>query len=184
MLGGVICGRADLIKEIRFFARHTGPSMSPFNAWVLSKSLETLHLRMEKHSDNAAKLAIALEKHPALNEVKYPFLPSHPQYELAKKQMKMGGAILTIDVKGGFEIVNEMSKYLKIASISPNLGDTRTIITHPASTTHSKLSAAQKAEVGITDGLVRIAVGLEAVEDLIADFEQALEKALVGSLVG
>lgn len=183
VLGGVICGRADLIKEIRFFSRHTGPSMSPFNAWVLSKSLETLHLRMEKHSDNAAKLAIALENNPALHAVKYPFLPSHPQYDLAKKQMKMGGAILTIDIKGGFEVVNEMSKHLKIASISPNLGDTRTIITHPASTTHSKLSAKDKLEVGITDGLVRIAVGLEAVEDLIADFEQALEKALVESLV-
>ena len=130
------------------------------------------------------KLALALEKNQALNVVKYPFLASHPQYELAKKQMKMGGAILTIDVKGGFEVVNEMSKYLTIASISPNLGDTRTIITHPASTTHSKLNAEQKAEVGITDGLVRIAVGLEAVEDLIEDFEQALEKAMVAVLVG
>ena len=184
VLGGVVCGREELIKEIRFFARHTGPSMSPFNAWILSKSLETLDLRMEKHSSNAMKLALALEKNPALNTVKYPFLTSHPQYNLAKKQMKMGGAILTIDVKGGFEVVNEMSKYLKIASISPNLGDTRTIITHPASTTHSKLNAEQKAEVGITDGLVRIAVGLEAVEDLIEDFEQALEKAMVAVLVG
>ncbi len=178
VLGGVVCGRADLIKEIRFFARHTGPSMSPFNAWILSKSLELIHLRMEKHSENAHKLASALEGNDALNSVKYPFLTSHPQYELAKKQMKMGGAIMTMDVKGGFEVVNKMSKYLKIASISPNLGDTRTIITHPASTTHSKLSAEQRAEVGITDGLVRIAVGLESVEDLIADFQQALEKAI------
>jgi O-succinylhomoserine sulfhydrylase len=178
VLGGVVCGRADLIKEIRFFARHTGPSMSPFNAWILSKSLELIHLRMEKHSENAYKLASALEGNEALNSVKYPFLTSHPQYELAKKQMKMGGAIMTMDVKGGFEVVNKMSKHLKIASISPNLGDTRTIITHPASTTHSKLSAEQRAEVGITDGLVRIAVGLESVEDLIADFQQALEKAI------
>lgn len=177
VLGGVVCGREDLIKEIRFFARHTGPSMSPFNAWVLSKSLETIHLRMEKHCDNAYKLAQALEGNAALINVKYPFLSSHPQFELAKKQMKMGGAIMTIDVKGGFEAVNELSKHLKIASISPNLGDTRTIITHPASTTHSKLTLEQRAEVGITDGLVRIAVGLEALEDLIEDFEQALEKA-------
>ncbi|MFD1819229.1 O-succinylhomoserine sulfhydrylase [Pseudarcicella hirudinis] len=177
VLGGVVCGREDLIKEIRFFARHTGPSMSPFNAWVLSKSLETIHLRMEKHCDNAYKLAQALEGNTALINVKYPFLSSHPQFELAKKQMKMGGAIMTIDVKGGFEAVNELSKHLKIASISPNLGDTRTIITHPASTTHSKLTLEQRAEVGITDGLVRIAVGLEALEDLIEDFEQALEKA-------
>ncbi|MEA5261024.1 aminotransferase class I/II-fold pyridoxal phosphate-dependent enzyme [Arcicella aquatica] len=177
VLGGVICGRESLINEIRFFSRHTGPSMSPFNAWVLSKSLETIHLRIEKHSDNAFKLAQALEKNPALNAVKYPFLTSHPQFELAKKQMRMGGAILTIDIKGGFEMVNEVSKHIQIASISPNLGDTRTIITHPASTTHSKLSPEQRAEVGITDGLVRIAVGLEAIEDLIEDFEQALEKA-------
>lgn len=186
VLGGVVCGREELVKEIRFFSRHTGPSMSPFNAWVLSKSLETIHLRMEKHAENALKLAQALENNPALNFVKYPFLASHPQFELAKKQMKMGGAILTFDVKGGFEMVNEMSKHITIASISPNLGDTRTIITHPASTTHSKLTAEQRAEVGITDGLVRVAVGLEAVEDLIEDFEQALEKATIAlaTLVG
>ncbi|MEA5140598.1 trans-sulfuration enzyme family protein [Arcicella rigui] len=184
VLGGVVCGRESLINEIRFFARHTGPSMSPFNAWVLSKSLETIHLRMEKHCENAFKLAQALDKNPALNAVKYPFLTSHPQFELAKKQMKMGGAILTFDVKGGFEVVNEMSKHLKIASISPNLGDTRTIITHPASTTHSKLTVEQRAEVGITDGLVRVAVGLEAIEDLIEDFEQALQKATIATLVG
>ena len=183
VLGGVVCGSKELIDPIRFFARHTGPSMSPFNAWILSKSLETLHLRMEKHCDNAMKLALALENNPALNGVNYPFLASHPQYELAKKQMKFGGAIVTIDVKGGFEQVNAMSQLLKIASISPNLGDTRTIITHPASTTHSKLTKEQRAEVGITDGLVRIAVGLEAVEDLIADFEQALTKAWESVLV-
>jgi O-succinylhomoserine sulfhydrylase len=182
VLGGVICGKKDLIAEIRFFARHTGPSMSPFNAWVLSKSIETLQLRVEKHCENAMKLAQKLEQNPAISKVNYPFLPSHPQYDLAKKQMKMGGAIVTIDIKGGFEAVNEMSKHLKIASISPNLGDTRTIITHPASTTHSKLSAKDRAEVGITDGLVRIAVGLEAIDDLIEDFEVALVR--VGEVVG
>jgi O-succinylhomoserine sulfhydrylase len=181
VLGGVICGKNELIAEIRFFARHTGPSMSPFNAWILSKSIETLQLRVEKHCENAHKLALKLEQNPAISKVNYPFLPSHPQYDLAKKQMKMGGAIVTIDVKGGFEAVNEMSKYLKIASISPNLGDTRTIITHPASTTHSKLTAKDRAEVGITNGLVRIAVGLEAIDDLIADFEEALLK--VGEMV-
>lgn len=176
VLGGVVCGKKDLIAEIRFFARHTGPTLSAFNAWILSKSLETLQLRIEKHSENAIKIANALSLNPQISKVNYPFLPSHPQYNLAKKQMKLGGAIVTIDVEGGFEAVNEMSKYLKIASISPNLGDTRTIITHPASTTHSKLSEADRADVGITEGLVRISVGLEAAEDIIADFEQALKK--------
>jgi O-succinylhomoserine sulfhydrylase len=183
VLGGIVCGSEAMIEPIRFFARHTGPSMSPFNAWILSKSLETLEIRMEKHCQNALRLAEALEKNPALQTVKYPFLASHPQYALAQKQMRWGGAILTIDLKYGFEQVNVFSQALKIASISPNLGDTRTIITHPASTTHSKLTTDQKAEVGITEGLVRIAVGLEAIEDLIADFEQALQKSLESVLV-
>ncbi len=176
VLGGVICGKKVYIDEIRFFARHTGPSLSPFNAWVLSKSLELLDLRMQKHSENAMALAEALQGHIALNAVKYPFLKSHPQFELAKRQMKYGGGILTIDINGGFEKVVAFSKFLKIASISPNLGDTRTIITHPASTTHSKLPAEEKISLGITDGLVRIAVGLESIEDLKADFLQALNQ--------
>ena len=176
VLGGVICGKKVYIDEIRFFARHTGPSLSAFNAWVLSKSLELLDLRMQKHSENAQSLAEVLEGHKALNAVKYPFLKSHPQFELAKRQMKYGGGILTIDIKGGFEKVVALSKLLKIASISPNLGDTRTIITHPASTTHSKLPAEEKVALGITDGLVRIAVGLESIEDLKADFLQALNQ--------
>jgi O-succinylhomoserine sulfhydrylase len=174
VLGGVICGKKIYMDEIRFFARHTGPSLSPFNAWILSKSLELLDLRMQKHSENAQALAEALEGHTALDTVKYPFLASHPQYELAKRQMKYGGGILTIDIKGGFEKVIAFSKALKIASISPNLGDSRTIITHPASTTHSKLPAEEKAALGITNGLVRIAVGLESIDDLKADFLQAL----------
>jgi len=174
VLGGVICGKKIYLDEIRFFARHTGPSLSPFNAWILSKSLELLDLRMQKHSENAQALAEALEGHAALNVVKYPFLKSHPQCELAKRQMKYGGGILTIDIKGGFEKVVAFSKHLKIASISPNLGDTRTIITHPASTTHAKIAADEKAALGITEGLVRIAVGLESIEDLKADFIQAL----------
>jgi O-succinylhomoserine sulfhydrylase len=176
VLGGVICGKKVYIDEIRFFARHTGPSLSPFNAWVLSKSLELLDLRMQKHSENAMALAEALEGNKALNAVKYPFLKSHPQFELAKRQMKYGGGILTIDINGGFEKVVAFSKFLKIASISPNLGDTRTIITHPASTTHSKLPSEEKISLGITDGLVRIAVGLESIEDLKADFLQALNQ--------
>lgn len=174
VLGGVVCGKKEYIQEIRFFARHTGPSLSPFNAWVMSKSLELLELRMEKHSANAMALAEALENHPKLNAVKYPFLKSHPQYELAKKQMKFGGGILTLDLKGGYEKVVAFSKALNIVSVSPNLGDTRTILTHPASTTHSKISAEDKAAVGITEGLVRIAVGLEDIEDLKADFLNAL----------
>lgn len=174
VLGGVICGKKVYLDEIRFFARHTGPSLSPFNAWILSKSLELLDLRMQKHSENAQALAESLEGHAALNAVKYPFLKSHPQYDLAKRQMKYGGGILTIDIKGGFEKVVAFSKALKIASISPNLGDSRTIMTHPASTTHAKIAPEEKISLGITDGLVRIAVGLESIEDLKADFLQAL----------
>lgn len=179
VLGGVLVGRADLVEPIRFFARHTGPALSPFNAWVLSKSLETLHVRVRAHCENALTLARALEGHPALHAVHYPFLESHPQVELAKAQMRYGGAILTLDVRGGFEAVNALTQHLHIASISPNLGDTRTILTHPASTTHSKLSPADRAAVGITEGLVRVAVGLEAVEDLVKDFEQALAQLRV-----
>lgn len=177
VLGGVVCGKKEYIDPIRFFARHTGPSMSPFNAWVLSKSLETLHLRVEKHCENAQKLAEALLGHPALHAVHYPFLSTHPQHDLARKQMRFGGAILTIDIKGGFEAVQAFSQSLKIASISPNLGDARTIITHPASTTHAKLPPDEKAKVGITAGLVRIAVGLESAEDLLKDIEQALMRS-------
>ena len=174
VLGGVICGKKVYMDEIRFFARHTGPSLSPFNAWILSKSLELLDLRLQKHSENAQALAEALDGHEALNAVKYPFLKSHPQYDLAKRQMKYGGGILTIDIKGGFEKVVAFSKALKIASISPNLGDSRTIMTHPASTTHAKIAPEEKISLGITEGLVRIAVGLESIEDLKADFLQAL----------
>ncbi len=174
VLGGVICGKKVYLDEIRFFARHTGPSLSPFNAWILSKSLELLDLRMQKHSENAQALAEALDGHEALNAVKYPFLKSHPQFDLAKRQMKYGGGILTIDIKGGFEKVVAFSKALKIASISPNLGDSRTIMTHPASTTHAKIAPEEKISLGITEGLVRIAVGLESIEDLKADFLQAL----------
>jgi len=173
VLGGVVVGKAEYIAPIRFFCRHTGPSMSPFNAWTLSKSLETLELRMEKHSQNALKLAQALEALPEVKKVNYPFLPSHAQYELAKAQMNAGGAIVTIELEGGFERVSAFMKALQIPTLSSNLGDTRTIITNPFTTTHSKLKPDEKAALGITEGLIRISVGLESIEDLIEDFSQA-----------
>ncbi len=174
VLGGIVVGRADLIQPIRFFARHTGPSLSPFNAWVLSKSLETLDLRMERHCRNALALAEALEKHPDVERVLYPFLESHPQYELAKAQMSAGGAIITIELEGGFERVQAFMDALQIPTLSSNLGDSRTIVTNPNTTTHAKLKPDEKAALGITPGLIRISVGLEAIEDLIQDFEQAV----------
>ena len=174
VLGGVTVGKADLIKEIYLFSRNTGPAMSPFNAWVLSKSLETLSLRVEKHCENALKVAQFLEEHPRVNFVKYPFLKSHPQYEIAKKQMRLGGNIVAFEIKGGIEAGRTFLNNIKMCSLSANLGDTRTIVTHPASTTHSKLSEEDRLEVGITDGLVRCSIGLENVEDILNDLKQAL----------
>ncbi|SEW39168.1 O-succinylhomoserine sulfhydrylase [Chryseobacterium wanjuense] len=175
VLGGVAVGREDLIREIYLFARNTGPAMSPFNAWVLSKSLETLAIRVEKHCENALKVAEFLESHPNVELTKYPFLPSHPSYEIAKKQMKLGGNIVAFEIKGGIEGGRNFLDKIKMCSLSANLGDTRTIVTHPASTTHSKLSDEERNEVGITAGLVRCSVGLENVEDIIADLKQALD---------
>lgn len=175
VLGGVTVGKADLIREIYLFARNTGPSISPFNAWVLSKSLETLSIRVEKHCDNALKVARFLENHSKVSLVKYPFLKSHPQYDIAKKQMRLGGNIVAFEVKGGIEAGRKFLDNIRLCSLSANLGDTRTIVTHPASTTHSKLSEEDRLEVGITDGLVRCSVGLENVEDVISDLKQALE---------
>ena len=177
VIGGAILGTKELIKEIRFFARHTGPSMSPFNAWVLSKSLETLAVRMEKHCENALALAKYLESNSQVIRVKYPFLPSHPQHELAKKQMKLGGGIVTFEVKGGLDQGRKVLNALNMISHTPNLGDTRTIAIHPSSTTHSKLTEDERLAVGITPGLIRIAVGLENVQDIIADIEQAILKS-------
>ena len=176
-IGGIIVGRNDLLKEIRFFARQTGASLSPFNAWVLSKSLETLSLRIEKHSSNALQLAAALENNHALDFVKYPHLPSHPQYELAKKQMVLGGGIITMVVVGGINRAKKFIDSIKMASLTANLGDTRTIITHPASTTHSKLTDDERALVGISPGLIRVSVGLENVDDIKDDIYQALEES-------
>ncbi len=175
VMGGVTVGPADLIREIYLFARNTGPAMSPFNAWVLSKSLETLAVRAEKHSQNAIKVAEFLEGHDKINLAKYPFLKSHPQYETAKKQMRFGGNVVAFEIKGGIEAGRKFLNSIRMCSLSANLGDTRTIVTHPVSTTHSKLSEEDRNEVGITDGLVRISVGLEHVDDVIADLEQALK---------
>jgi O-succinylhomoserine sulfhydrylase len=177
VIAGAILGTKELIKEIRFFTRHTGPSLSPFNAWVLSKSLETLAVRMERHCQNAMQLAEHLERHDEVVMVKYPFLKSHPQHALAKKQMKLGGGLVTFEVKGGLEQGRRFLNSLQMISHSPNLGDTRTIAIHPASTTHSKLSDAERANVGITAGLIRIAVGLEDIKDIIKDIDQAIAKS-------
>jgi O-succinylhomoserine sulfhydrylase len=177
VIGGVVLGTKELIKEIRFFARHTGPSMSPFNAWILSKSLETLAIRMDRHCSNSLTLAKYLEQQPEVLQVKYPFLPSHPQHALAKKQMKQGGGIVTFEIKGGIDSGRKFLNSLKMISHTPNLGDTRTIAIHPASTTHSKLTDEERAAVGITPGLIRIAVGLEDVNDIIADVAQAIQAA-------
>lgn len=175
VLGGVVVGNKELIYQMYLFVRNTGPSLSPFNAWVLTKSLETLFIRMEKHAENALKLAKALEGHPKLTWVKYPFLPSHPQYEIAKKQMSNGGGIITFDMKSGIEGGRKFLNSLKILSVTNNLGDSRTIVAHPAYTTHSKLSEAERAEVGITPGLIRVSVGLEHIDDIVEDIKQALE---------
>lgn len=179
VIGGVVVGKKDLIKEIRFFARHTGPSMSPFNAWVLSKSLETLAVRMERHCQNALTLAVHLEKNPAVVKVKYPFLVSHPQHDLAKKQMKLGGGLVTFEVKGGVDSGRKFLNSLEMISHSPNLGDTRTIAIHPASTTHSKLTEEERNAVGINSGLIRISVGLEDISDIMADIDQAIETSQI-----
>jgi len=174
VLGGVVAGRASIIKELMFFIRHTGPAMSAFNAWLLSKSLETLTLRMDRHCGNALKLAQMLEEHSEIELVRYPHLPSHPQYELAKKQMKQGGGIVTFIVKGGFDRAKRFLDALQMILFTSNLGDSRSIATHPASTTHSKLSDAERAAIGIQPGTIRISVGLEDADDILEDVNQAL----------
>ena len=183
VLGGVVVGKEEYIKHLRFFCRQTGPSMSPFNAWVLTKSLETLGLRMDRHASNALALAEALEKHPDVKQVKYPFLASHPQHELAKAQMKAGGAIVTIELEGGFERVSAFMDALEIASLSSNLGDTRTIVTNPFTTTHARLKIEEKQALGISEGLIRISVGLEDIEDLIEDFTNAVEVSVKSDIL-
>jgi O-succinylhomoserine sulfhydrylase len=177
VMGGIVLGKKELIKEIHTFCRSTGPALSPFNAWVLSKSLETLSIRMERHSQNAHKLAGLLENHPNVVQVRYPFLLSHPQFEIAKRQMTMGGGIVSFEIKGGIESGRKFLDALKMCSLTANLGDTRTIATHPASTTHAKLTEEERLAVGITPGLVRISAGLENIIDIVSDIEQALERS-------
>jgi O-succinylhomoserine sulfhydrylase len=174
VLGGITVGNAKLIKQVYLFSRNTGPALSPFNAWVLSKSLETLAVRLDRHCNNALKVAVFLESHDNVNLVKYPFLKSHPQHQLAKKQMKAGGSVVAFEVKGGIDAGRQFLNSIKLLSLSANLGDTRTIVTHPASTTHAKLTEEERLQTGITGGLVRISVGLEHPEDIINDLKQAL----------
>jgi O-succinylhomoserine sulfhydrylase len=174
VLGGITVGNKELIRSIYLFARITGTALSPFNAWVLSKSLETLAVRVERHCQNALELATRLEGHKNVSWVRYPFLPSHPQYELAKAQMKMGGSIVAFEIAGGLEKGRQFIDAIKLCSLSANLGDTRSIVTHPASTTHSKLSTAERLQVEITDGMIRLSVGLEHVDDVWEDLNQAL----------
>ncbi|WP_353129585.1 trans-sulfuration enzyme family protein [Parapedobacter pyrenivorans] len=174
VLGGIVVGKKALIDELMFFIRHTGPSLSPFNAWILSKSLETLGLRMDRHCSNALAVAKVLERHPEVEEVRYPFLPSHPQYPLAKKQMRAGGGVVTFVVKGGYDRAKRFLDALKMMCITSNLGDSRSIATHPTSTTHSKLTEEERLQLGIRPGSIRISVGLEDITDIIGDLEQAL----------
>jgi len=174
VLGGIVLGNQELIYDIYLFCRSTGPALSPFNAWVLSRSLETLEVRMERHASNAHYLAEKLENHPAIRWLKYPFLPSHPQYAIAKKQMKNGGGLFCFELKGGLESGRKFLDNLKMLSRTANLGDTRSIASHPASTTHAKLSEKERLAVNITPGLIRISCGLEHRDDILNDIVQAL----------
>ena len=169
VLGGLLIGTEAIMEKIVFFCRHTGPAMSPFNAWILSKSLETLHVRLAAHCAAALELAEWLGDQPGVATVHYPYLATHPQHELAKRQMSAGGGIVTFELKGGIEAANHLLNAVQICTRSSNLGDTRTILTHPATTTHAKLTPDERASVGITDGLVRMSVGLEFVGDIKDD---------------
>jgi O-succinylhomoserine sulfhydrylase len=176
VLGGVVVGKKELIQDIYLFCRSTGPALSPFNAWVLSKSLETLDVRMERHAKNALHISKALEHHPKISFVKYPFLPSHPQYDIAIRQMQNGGGILCFNLSGGLDSGRTFLNSLEMLSLTANLGDTRSIASHPASTTHAKLTEEERLATNITPGLIRISVGLEHVDDILRDILQALEK--------
>ena len=182
VLGGVIVGTSQLIEPLIFMLRHTGPTLSAFNAWLLSKSLEHLGLRMEHHSSNALALAEYLQSHSAVAKVNYPFLPSHPQHRLAVKQMEQGGGTMSFYLKPTASADQDKKKamkllnHLKLCSLSANLGDTRTIVTHPTTTTHSSLTEEERVAMGIYSGLIRVSVGLEDIDDLIADFSQALSQ--------
>ena len=164
-------------KTVEPYMKHTGGSMSPFNAWIMLKGLETMSLRVRAQTATASKIAEALEGHEKLNKVIYPGLTSHPQHSLAQAQMGAGGTLLAIEVKGGKDCAYRFLNACKIALISNNLGDAKTILTPPATTTHQRLPQDQKDALGISPGLIRISLGLEDADDLLADFMQALEKA-------
>ena len=174
VLGGAVCGAKKLTEEVLKFLRTAGPTLSAFNAWVLLKGLETLKIRLEAESAGALQLARWLEAHPKVARVYYPGLESHPQYELAKRQQKSGGAIVAFEVEGGRENAWKVIDSCRLFSITANLGDTKSTLTHPASTTHGRITPEQRATAGITDGLLRIAVGLEAVVDLQNDLNTGL----------
>ena len=176
VLGGVVVGKKELIQDIYLFCRSTGPALSPFNAWVLSKSLETLDVRMERHAKNALFIAQKLESHAAITSLRYPYLPSHPQHAIAIKQMDNGGGIVCFELKGGLDAGRTFLNSLTMLSLTANLGDTRSIASHPASTTHAKLTEEERRSVNITPGLMRISVGLEHQDDILNDILQALEK--------
>ena len=174
ILAGIVLGREELIQEVIFFCRHTGPALSPFNAWLLSKSLETLQLRMERHCANALEIARWLEQHPSVEKTNYPWLESHPQYDLARRQMDYGGGLVTFTVKGGTEAAMRVLNNLQLLSLTSNLGDSRTTVTHPQTTTHHKLTEEERQRAGIFPGSIRMSVGLEHASDIIWDLEQAL----------
>ncbi|MCX8080985.1 MAG: aminotransferase class V-fold PLP-dependent enzyme [Bacteroidia bacterium] len=176
VLGGLVLGKKELIQQVRYFTRHTGPSMSPFNAWVISKSLETLAVRMDRHCENALFIYERLKNHQKINKILYPGSPGHPQYAIALRQMKKGGAMIAFDLKGGYESGKKFLNCLQWISHTANLGDSRTIATHPASTTHSKLTEEERQAVGIMPGLIRISCGLEHKEDILEDILQALNR--------
>ncbi len=173
-IGGVVLGDRLVINELTHFARQTGPTLSPFNSWLLSQSLETLPLRMERHCANALALAEWLSGRAGVAEVRYPFLPSHPQVELARRQMSAGGGVVTFELAGGLAAGRRFLDSLRMCNILSNLGDARTSVAHPASTTHGALTDGERRATGITPGLIRVSVGLEHVDDIVADIDQAI----------
>jgi O-succinylhomoserine sulfhydrylase len=176
VLGGAILGPKQYVDEdVQLLMRHTGPSISPFNAWVLLKGLETMRLRVDHQCASALTIARRLEEHPRVTSVRYPYLESHPQYELARRQMTAGGTVVTFEVDGGKPGAFEVLDRLRIVDISNNLGDAKSLVTHPATTTHRRLSAEARAAAGITDGVIRLSVGLEDVDDLLEDLDHALK---------
>jgi O-succinylhomoserine sulfhydrylase len=176
-LGGAILASEKFVKDdLGLFYRHTGPSLSPFNAWLLLKGMETLELRVERQCKTALSIARCLETHPKIGRVVYPGLPSHPQYELARRQMTAGGTVVAFDIASDKEGCFRFLDALKLVDISNNLGDSKSLITHPATTTHSRLKPEERAALGIGDGLVRLSAGLEAEADLVADIERALRQ--------